>query len=213
MAAERPTPEQEPQPEYRPVKRALISVFDKTGVVEFARGLHEAGVELISTGGTKRALEEAGLPVTGVEEVTGFPEMLDGRVKTLDPHLYAGILADRRKVEHLETLAEHNLEEIDLVCVNLYPFEETVAAGGTPDEIVEKIDIGGPSMIRAGAKNFHSVVSVCDTRQYERILKEVQEHGGTSFETRQDCALDVFRRTQKYDRAIYEWLLAEIWQD
>ena len=206
MAAERPAPEHEPQPEYRPVKRALISVFDKIGVVEFAIGLYREGVEIISTGGTKHAIEEAGIPVTAVEEVTGFPEMLDGRLKTLDPHLYAGILADRRKAEHLETLAEHSLEEIDLVCVNLYPFEDTVASTDDPEAIIEKIDIGGPSMIRAGAKNFHSVVSVCDPERYDTILEEVRDHGGTSLGTRAQCALDVFDRTHRYDTAIYEWL-------
>ena len=209
MAAERPAPEHEPQPEYRPVKRALISVFDKTGVVEFASGLHEAGVEIISTGGTKHALEEADIPITSVETVTGFPEMLDGRLKTLDPHLYAGILADRRKEEHLETLAEHNLEEIDLVCVNLYPFEDTVASTDDPEAIVEKIDIGGPSMIRAAAKNFKSVVSICDPSYYEKVLEEIREHGGTSEETRAQCALGVFIRTSDYEHAIRDWMLAE----
>ncbi|MEX0743444.1 MAG: bifunctional phosphoribosylaminoimidazolecarboxamide formyltransferase/IMP cyclohydrolase, partial [Actinomycetota bacterium] len=141
----------------RPVRRALLAVYDKTGVVELARGLTEVGVGLVSSGGTAATLRDAGIDVTPVEEVTGFPEMLEGRVKTLHPRVHAGILADRRKPAHEEQLAEHGIEPFELVVVNLYPFRETVAGGAGPDEIIEKIDIGGPAMVRAAAKNFASV--------------------------------------------------------
>jgi phosphoribosylaminoimidazolecarboxamide formyltransferase/IMP cyclohydrolase len=133
------------------VRRALLAVYDKTGVVELARGLSELGVSLVSSGGTAATLREAGLDVTPVEEVTGSPEMLDGRVKTLHPRIHAGILADRRKPEHEAQLAEHGIEPFDLVVVNLYPFRETVASGAGPDDVIEKIDIGGPAMVRAAA--------------------------------------------------------------
>ena len=136
-----------------PLRRALISVYDKTGLEEFARGLHEAGVALVSTGSTASTIAAAGVPVTEVTEVTGFPECLEGRVKTLHPHIHAGILADRRKQEHIDTLGELDVEPFDLVVVNLYPFVETVASGADQDAIIEKIDIGGPSMVRAAAKN------------------------------------------------------------
>src|SRR5216117_2654506 len=148
--------------EVRPIRRALLAVFDKTGVVELARGLRELDVELVSSGGTAAALRAAGLEVTEVADVTGSPEMLDGRVKTLHPKIHAGLLADRRNPDHVAQLEEHGIEPFDLVAVNLYPFRETVAGGAAFDEVIEKIDIGGPAMVRASAKNFESVAVVVD---------------------------------------------------
>src|SRR5215468_9278056 len=155
----------------RPIRRALFSVSDKTGLVPFATELHQKyGVELIATGGTRKALADAGLPVKDISELTGFPEILDGRVKTLHPAIYAGLLAKRDKPEHMQTLAEHNLPEIDLVVCNLYPFEETVAKPGvTQAEAIENIDIGGPCMVRAAAKNFEAVVVVTNPTQYAEV--------------------------------------------
>jgi phosphoribosylaminoimidazolecarboxamide formyltransferase/IMP cyclohydrolase len=144
----------------RPVRRALIGVSDKSGLLELATGLHAAGVEIVSTGGTARMLADAGVPVTPVEEVTGFPESFDGRVKTLHPRVHAGLLADTRKPEHLAQLAQLDITPFDLLVVNLYPFEQTVAAGAGVDECVEQIDIGGPAMVRAGAQNHPSVAVV-----------------------------------------------------
>src|SRR4051812_17460103 len=164
----------------RPIRRALLSVSDKTGLVDFARELvSKYGVELIATGGTKKALADAGLPVKDVSELTGFPEILDGRVKTLHPAIYAGLLAKRDKPEHMRTLAEHNLPEIDLVVCNLYPFEQTVAkAGVTEAEAIENIDIGGPCMVRAAAKNYEAVAVLVDPRQYTGLLRELTEAAG-----------------------------------
>ena len=153
-----------------PLRRALISVYDKTGLEEFARGLHEAGVALVSTGSTASTIAAAGVPVTEVTEVTGFPECLEGRVKTLHPRIHAGILADRRKQEHIDTLEELDVEAFDLVVVNLYPFVETVASGADQDAIIEKIDIGGPSMVRAAAKNHDAVAIVVDPADYARTV-------------------------------------------
>src|SRR5438105_1462259 len=157
----------------RPIRRALLSVSDKTGLVEFARELHaKYGVELIATGGTKKALADAGLPVKDVSELTGFPEILDGRVKTLHPAIYAGLLAKRDKPEHLATLAEHKLPEIDLVVCNLYPFEQTVAKPGvTEAEAIENIDIGGPCIVRAAAKNFETVAVVTHPQQHSWLMQ------------------------------------------
>ncbi len=150
--------------ERKAVRRALVSVYDKTGLVELATGLHQAGVELVSTGSTAAKIAEAGIPVTKVEDLTGFPECLEGRVKTLHPRVHAGVLADTRKPEHLAQLEELGIEAFQLVIVNLYPFTQTVASGATPDECVEQIDIGGPSMVRAAAKNHPSVAVVVDPR-------------------------------------------------
>ena len=150
----------------REVRRALLAVYDKTGIAELARSLDELGVSLVSSGGTAATLRDAGIPVTPVEEVTGFPEMLDGRVKTLHPRIHGGLLADARKPEHLAQLAEHGIEPFDLVVVNLYPFRETVASGAGVDDVIEKIDIGGPAMVRAAAKNFESVGVVVDPSRY-----------------------------------------------
>jgi phosphoribosylaminoimidazolecarboxamide formyltransferase/IMP cyclohydrolase len=202
-----PRPEAAPETEnvYRPVKRALLSVFNKDGIVDFASALSGEGVELISTGGTKTALEQAGLPVTGVEEVTRFPEMMDGRVKTLHPKIFAGLLADRYKGKHLRQIAEQGIEPIDLVCVNLYPFQAEVEKGSGPLEIIEKIDVGGPSMIRAAAKNFDSVASVVNPDRYWDVIKELRENGGLSPRLRVECMLDVFSETAEYDAAIRDW--------
>src|SRR5919199_5913924 len=166
----------------RPIRRALFSVSDKTGLVDFARELHtKYGVELIATGGTKKALADAGLAVKDVSELTGFPEILDGRVKTLHPAIYAGLLAKRDKPEHMRTLAEHKLPEIDLVVCNLYPFEQTVAKPGvTEAEAIENIDIGGPSMIPAAAKNFESVAVLTTPEAYDSFLQELAANKGST---------------------------------
>src|SRR3954447_26617704 len=165
----------------RPIRRALLSVSDKTGLVDFARELvTKYGVELIATGGTRKALADAGLPVKDISELTKFPEILDGRVKTLHPAIYARLLAKRSKPEHMQTLTDHALPEIDLVVCNLYPFEQTVAKPGvTEAEAIENIDIGGPCMIRAAAKNFNAVAVVVYPHQYQGILRDLAEHGGS----------------------------------
>ncbi len=189
----------------REVRRALLAVYDKAGVAELARGLVEMGISLVSSGGTAATLREAGLEVTGVEEITGFPEMLDGRVKTLHPRIHGGLLADTRKPEHLDQLAEHEIEPFDLVVVNLYPFRETVASGAEVDEVIEKIDIGGPAMIRAAAKNFESVGVVVDPSGYAQVLDEVRSNGGLSRATRERLAAAAFAHTAAYDAAIAGW--------
>lgn len=187
-----------------PVRRALLSVFYKDGIVDLARALHEQGAELLSTGGTMRAIAEAGLPVTEVADYTGFPEMMDGRVKTLHPMIHGGLLARRDDAAHLAAMDEHGIGPIDLVCVNLYPFEETVQAGGSDSEIIEKIDIGGPSMLRSAAKNHASVAVVCDPRDYARVAEEIAQ-GGTTLELRTELARKTFQRTGAYDTAIARW--------
>ncbi|MFJ7291855.1 bifunctional phosphoribosylaminoimidazolecarboxamide formyltransferase/IMP cyclohydrolase [Streptomyces collinus] len=188
----------------RPLRRALVSVYDKTGLEELARGLHEAGVELVSTGSTAAKIAAAGVPVTKVEELTGFPECLDGRVKTLHPRVHAGILADLRLDSHREQLAELGVEPFDLVVVNLYPFRETVASGASPDECVEQIDIGGPSMVRAAAKNHPSVAVVTSPARYADVLKAVQG-GGFDLATRKRLAAEAFQHTAAYDVAVASW--------
>jgi hypothetical protein len=161
------------------VRRALLSVSDKTGIIEFARGLADLGVEIISTGGTAGQLSSAGVPVRSITELTGFPEIMDGRVKTLHPKLYAGLLAVRDNPEHLEAAREHSVEFVDLVCVNLYPFERTVAQPGVADgDVIENIDIGGPTMIRAAAKNFVYAAPVVSPESYDAVLNELRETGG-----------------------------------
>src|SRR5690349_21038590 len=192
----------------RPIRRALLSVSDKTGLADFARELHtKYGVELIATGGTKKALADAGLPVKDVSELTGFPEILDGRVKTLHPAVYAGLLAKRDKPEHMRTLAEHKLPEIDLVVCNLYPFEQTVAKPGvTEAEAIENIDIGGPCMVRAAAKNFDAVAVVTDPAGYFRVLKELAANGGsTSRRLRGQLAASAFALIARYDVSIAQY--------
>ena len=189
----------------RPVRRALLAVYDKSGVVELARALVEQGVTLVSSGGTAKTLREADIPVTPVEEVTGSPEMLDGRVKTLHPKIHAGILADRRKPEHDAQLAEHGIEPFELVVVNLYPFRETVASGAGPEEIIEKIDIGGPTMVRAAAKNFESVAIVVSPARYGDVLDEIRREGGLTRELRRTLAAEAFAHTAAYDAAVAGW--------
>ena len=189
----------------REVRRALLAVYDKAGVAELARALVELGVSLVSSGGTAAALRDAGVDVTSVEEVTGFPEMLDGRVKTLHPRIHGGLLADSRKPEHLEQLAAHGIEPFDLVVVNLYPFRETVASGAGADDVIEKIDIGGPAMVRAAAKNFGSVGVVVDPSSYPAIVRELRERGGLSRATRARLAADAFAHTAAYDAAVAGW--------
>jgi phosphoribosylaminoimidazolecarboxamide formyltransferase/IMP cyclohydrolase len=189
------------------VRRALLSVSEKAGIVDFARGLSELGVELVSTGGTARELAAAGLPVRTVEDFTGFPEMMDGRVKTLHPRLYAGLLALRDNDEHLRAAAEHAIEPVDLVCVNLYPFERTVARpDATPAEAIENIDIGGPTMIRAAAKNRAFAAVVVDPADYEPVLAELRQGDGRlSLATRERLAAAAFACTARYDAAIAAW--------
>lgn len=195
-----------------PLRRALISVYDKTGLEDFARGLHEAGVALVSTGSTAATIAAAGVPVTEVTEVTGFPECLEGRVKTLHPRIHAGILADRRKQEHIDTLGELDVEPFDLVVVNLYPFVETVASGADQDAIIEKIDIGGPSMVRAAAKNHDAVAIVVDPADYARTV-EAAKNGGFSLEERRRLAAGAFAHTAAYDTAVATWTASQFLQD
>ncbi|WNO72792.1 MULTISPECIES: bifunctional phosphoribosylaminoimidazolecarboxamide formyltransferase/IMP cyclohydrolase [unclassified Streptomyces] len=188
----------------RAIRRALVSVYDKTGLEELARGLHEAGVELVSTGSTAGKIAAAGVPVTKVEELTGFPECLDGRVKTLHPRVHAGILADLRLESHREQLAELGVEPFDLVVVNLYPFRETVDSGASPDECVEQIDIGGPSMVRAAAKNHPSVAVVTSPERYGDVLTAVSS-GGFDLGARKRLAAEAFQHTAAYDVAVASW--------
>ena len=190
------------------IKTALISVSDKTGVVEFAKQLSSMGVKIISTGGTAKKLGDAGVKVASIDSVTGFPEMMDGRVKTLHPKIHGGLLALRDKAEHAAALKEHDIEPIDLVCVNLYPFEQTIAkAGCTFEDAIENIDIGGPSMVRSAAKNHKYVTVVTNPEQYERVIKEMKENNGAvSEDLRTDCARIVFGLTASYDAAIAKYL-------
>ncbi|GAA5125205.1 bifunctional phosphoribosylaminoimidazolecarboxamide formyltransferase/IMP cyclohydrolase [Haloechinothrix salitolerans] len=189
----------------RPIRRALIGVSDKSGLLELATGLHAAGVEIISTGGTARVIAEAGVPVTPVEEVTGFPESFDGRVKTLHPRVHAALLADTRKQEHLDQLRELEITPFDLLVVNLYPFEQTVASDGAPEECVEQIDIGGPAMVRAAAKNHASVAVVVDPNRYDWVLEQVRG-GGFTHADRARLAADAYRHTASYDVAVASWM-------
>ncbi|MGM9441148.1 bifunctional phosphoribosylaminoimidazolecarboxamide formyltransferase/IMP cyclohydrolase [Streptomyces murinus] len=192
----------------RPLRRALVSVYDKTGLEELARGLHEAGVELVSTGSTASRIAAAGVPVTKVEELTGFPECLDGRVKTLHPKVHAGILADLRLDSHRAQLDELGVAPFDLVVVNLYPFRETVASGASADECVEQIDIGGPSMVRAAAKNHPSVAVVTSPDRYADVLAAVKD-GGFDLAARKRLAAEAFKHTAAYDVAVASWFAAD----
>jgi phosphoribosylaminoimidazolecarboxamide formyltransferase/IMP cyclohydrolase len=191
--------------ERRPVRRALIGVSDKAGLLELATGLHAAGVEIVSTGGTARVIADAGVPVTPVEQVTGFPESLDGRVKTLHPRVHAGLLADMRNPSHVTQLSDLGIEPFDLLVVNLYPFAQTVASGASPDECVEQIDIGGPAMVRAAAKNHASVAVVVDPSRYDWVLESVRD-GGFTLADRQGLAADAYRHTASYDIAVASWM-------
>lgn len=191
-------------PDVRPLKRALISVYDKTGLAELAVALQAAGVAIVSTGSTAKTIEAAGVAVTRVEQLTGFPECLDGRVKTLHPRIHAGILADLRLDSHVQELAELGVEPFDLVVANLYPFSETVRSGATPDECVEQIDIGGPSMVRAAAKNHPSVAVVVSPDHYADLLAAIA-NGGFTLEQRKHLAAQAFAHTAAYDVAVASW--------
>ncbi|WP_406266368.1 bifunctional phosphoribosylaminoimidazolecarboxamide formyltransferase/IMP cyclohydrolase [Nocardia sp. NBC_00881] len=191
--------------ERKPIGRALVSVYDKTGLIELATGLHAAGIELVSTGSTAGKIADAGIPVTKVEDLTGFPETLDGRVKTLHPRVHAGILADSRKQEHVDQLVELGVEAFQLVVVNLYPFSQTVASGASQDECVEQIDIGGPSMLRAAAKNHPSVAVVVDSGDYDDVLAAVKS-GGFTLAERMALAAKAFQHTASYDVAVAGWM-------
>jgi phosphoribosylaminoimidazolecarboxamide formyltransferase/IMP cyclohydrolase len=189
------------------IRRALLSVSDKRGLVDFARGLAKLGVEIVSTGGTARELEGGGLDVRAVEDYTGFPEMLDGRVKTLNPRIYAGLLAIRSEPEHVDTLNDHDIEPIDLVCVNLYPFEAVSQRRGVDErEVIENIDIGGPTLIRAAAKNHPFTAVVVTPESYDAVLEELRQNDGLlSARTRESLALEAFALTARYDAAISRW--------
>ena len=198
-----------PSDDRRPVRRALVSVYDKTGLEELARSLHGHGVRLVSTGSTASRIADAGVPVTRVEELTGFPECLDGRVKTLHPAVHAGILADLRLESHRDQLAELGIEPFDLVVSNLYPFGDTVASGATVDECVEQIDIGGPSMVRAAAKNHPSVAVVTSPEQYDDVVAATAA-GGTTLAHRRRLATEAFVHTASYDMAVATWMGSEV---
>jgi phosphoribosylaminoimidazolecarboxamide formyltransferase / IMP cyclohydrolase len=189
------------------IRRALLSVSDKRGLVDFARGLVELGVEIVSTGGTARELEEHGIDARPVEDYTGFPEILDGRVKTLNPRIYAGLLAVRSDADHVETLNAHDIEPIDLVCVNLYPFERVSGQRGVEDaEVIENIDIGGPTLIRAAAKNYAFSAVVVGPESYDAVLDELQRSDRKlSLRTRQSLAMEAFAYTARYDASIARW--------
>lgn len=196
------------------MKRALISVSDKAGIVEFAQALKDLGWDIISTGGTKAVLDEAGLETIAIDDVTGFPEMMDGRVKTLHPNIHGGLLARRDLDTHLTAAKENNIELIDLVVVNLYPFKETIIRPDvTYSKAVENIDIGGPSMLRSAAKNHASVTVIVDPADYEVVLKELTEVGETNYATRQRLAAKVFRHTAAYDALIAEYFTAQVGED
>jgi phosphoribosylaminoimidazolecarboxamide formyltransferase/IMP cyclohydrolase len=198
----------------RRITRALLSASDKTGLIGFARALASFGVELVSTGGTARALQEAGLTVTDVADLTGYPEMMDGRVKTLHPGVHGGLLAIRANKDHAAAMQTHGIKPIDLLVVNLYPFEETVARGGDYDACIENIDIGGPAMIRAAAKNHGDVAVIVDTADYGAVLDELTLHSGmTSFELRRKLAAKAYARTAAYDAAISNWFAETIKDD
>lgn len=191
----------------RKIERALISLTDKTGIGEFAMELYRLGIEILSTGGTAKKMRDYSITVKDVSEFTGWPEMLDGRVKTLHPKVHGGILAKKSNFDHVAQMKEHDINVIDLVAVNLYAFEKTVA---DPDcsllNGIENIDIGGPAMLRSAAKNFQDVTVIVDPADYPRVLAEIKETGNTSLETRFDLATKVFTVTSKYDAAIYKWL-------
>ena len=189
------------------MKRALVSVSDKTGLVPFVSGLVELGYEIISTGGTKKALEEAGIKTIGISDITGFPEIMDGRVKTLHPSVHGALLCVRSNPEHVKQLQDLNIDYIDLVCVNLYPFKQTLMKHGvTHEEIIENIDIGGPSMLRSASKNYQSIPVIVDPKDYESVLTELREKGDTSLSTREFLAAKVFRHTAAYDTIIAQYL-------
>ena len=190
------------------IERAIISVTDKTGVVDFARSLAGFGVQILSTGGTAKAMRDGGVNVTDISEYTGFPEMLDGRVKTLHPKVHGGLLGMRSNPEHIKTMKKHGIKNIDMLVVNLYQFEKTVAKQGvTLDEAIENIDIGGPAMLRSSAKNFRDVTVIVDPSDYDKVLKEMKENNGaTLLKTRFRLAKKVFKLTHNYDGTISRYL-------
>ena len=190
------------------IKRALISVSDKTGLDSLVKTLNKFGVEILSTGGTRKAIEKLSIPVKDVSEYTGFPEMMDGRVKTLHPKIHGGLLALRNNKEHMSCAKKHDISMIDMVVINLYPFEKTIAKEGVKlEDAIENIDIGGPSMLRSAAKNYKSVAILSDPGKYQDVIAELEEQkGGLSEATLCSLALDVFKRTQEYDKAIYDYL-------
>lgn len=189
------------------VRRALISLSDKSGIIEFCSELHKLNIQLLSTGGTAKALRDAGLPVTDVSKVTGFPEIMDGRVKTLHPKIHGGLLAVRDNPAHMQALEQNGIEPIDLVCINLYPFEKTVAQPNVSlMDAIENIDIGGPAMIRASAKNYHHVAVVTDPKDYKLVLKELNHYGEVTHGTRELLAIKAFNLTSRYDGAIDSFL-------
>jgi phosphoribosylaminoimidazolecarboxamide formyltransferase/IMP cyclohydrolase len=197
----------------RAITRALLSVSDKTGLIDFARALQAQGVELVSTGGTRKAIADAGVPVKDVSDLTGFPEMMDGRVKTLHPGVHGGLLAIRQNPEHEAAMLAHNIAPIDLLVVNLYPFEETVAKGADYDDCIENIDIGGPAMIRAAAKNHGDVAVVVDVADYARVLEAMAaDKGALNLELRKTLAQKAYARTAAYDAAISNWFAGQIGQ-
>ncbi|MCQ2138566.1 MAG: bifunctional phosphoribosylaminoimidazolecarboxamide formyltransferase/IMP cyclohydrolase [Bacteroidales bacterium] len=190
--------------------RALVSVSDKTGLVEFVKGLQSLGWEIIATGGTQKLLDSNGVKTIGISEVTGFPEICDGRVKTLHPKVHGGILARRDVPAHMETLKENGIETIDLVCVNLYPFKQTIAKEGvTMEDAIENIDIGGPSMVRSAAKNWRDVTIVCNPADYDTVLSEIRENGNTSRETRLKLSAKAYTHTAEYDMMIATYMRAQ----
>ena len=190
----------------KPIQRALISVSDKTGILEFAKELHNSGIEILSTGGTAELLRKDGVPVIQVSDYTGFPEMMDGRIKTLHPMVHGGILARRDVPEHLKAMEEHGIRPIDLVVINLYPFEQTVAKkGSTLEEAIENIDIGGPAMVRSSAKNYKDVTIIVDPENYGKVLEEIK-NGSVSLETRKRLSRDAFAHTARYDSLIADFL-------
>ena len=189
----------------KPIQRALISVSDKTGILEFAKALHNSGIEILSTGGTAELLRKDGVPVIQVSDYTGFPEMMDGRIKTLHPMVHGGILARRDVPEHLQAMEEHGIRPIDLVVINLYPFEQTVAKkGSTLEEAIENIDIGGPAMVRSSAKNYKDVTIIVDPENYGKVLEEIK-NGSVSLETRKLLSRDAFAHTARYDSLIADF--------
>ena len=196
-----------------PIRTALISVSDKTGLVEFAQSLAATGTKILSTGGSAKMLREAGVPVTEVSEHTGFPEILDGRVKTLVPQVHGGILGRRHDPAHIEQMAAHDIAPIDLVAVNLYPFEATVARGAAFEDCIENIDIGGPAMIRSAAKNHESVAVLTEPAHYAKVLEEIAAHGGTTLATRRTLAAGAYARTAAYDAAISGWFAGQLGEE
>ena len=189
------------------ISTALISVTDKSGIVEFAKSLEKFGIEILSTGGTAKAMRDKGIKVLDISEYTGFPEMMDGRVKTLHPKVHGGLLGRRDNQQDIQMMNIHGIKNIDLVLVNLYQFELTVAKEGcTLEEAVENIDIGGPSMLRSAAKNFRDVTVIIDPSDYAKVVKEITDSGGTTLKTRFELAKKVFNLTWRYDRAINDYL-------